>query len=224
MAASPAPRSWWITSSGILLLLALVTSSLAWMEIAYPVLTLANVSRHAGHVGWTYAHVVGGTFMLVFGTLNLYIGATRRLFRFHRQVGYLYLAGGAFGAVLALIVSLATLHGKVVRPFAFDLTVVEDSGFGLAMLAIAWLVCAAMGWRAARNRRIDNHRDWMIRSYVLAWSFVICRLLNKIPAMDVVTNLGGGAGFIWMSWLVPLGITELVLQWKAGGPLPALRR
>lgn len=219
MATSPAPRSWWISSSGLLLVLALVTSALAWMEIAYPVLTLGNVSRHAGHVAWLYAHVVGGTFMLVFGTLNLYIGATRRFFRFHRQVGYLYLAGGALGAVVALIVSLATVHGKVVRPFAFDLTVVEDSGFGLAMLAIAWLVCAAMGWRAARNRRIDNHRDWMIRSYVLAWSFVICRLLNRVPAMDAVTSLGDGAGFIWMSWLVPLGITELVLQWKAGGAL-----
>lgn len=39
-------------------------------------------------------------------------------------------------------------------------------------LELAWLAAAAMGWRAARNRRFASHREWMIRSYVLNWTFV----------------------------------------------------
>ena len=73
-----------------------------------------------------------------------------------------------------------------------------------------------MGYRAARNRRSDSHRAWMIRSYVLTWSFVSCRLIGKAPAL---ANIGDGAAIIWLSWIVPLLACEVALQWSAGKAL-----
>lgn len=215
------PRSWWGTAPGIILLLAIISSVPAWILIALPVATLSNVAEHSSHFPLVFAHMLGGTMMLVLGALNLYVGSTRRLFRFHRAIGYSYLVGGALGATAALVLSLANVHGKFVEPFAFELTKVSDLGFALAALSVAWLVTAAMALRAAINRRFDNHRDWIIRSYVLVWSFVLCRLIAKVPALAVLGELGGGAAMAWFSWLIPLAIAEICLQWKAGAPVAA---
>ena len=167
--------------------------------------------------------MLGGTAMLVLGALNLYVGSTRRLFRFHRTIGYSYLVGGAIGAAAALLLSLANVHGKFVEPFAFNLTKVSDLGFALAALSVAWMISAAMALRAAINRRFDAHRDWMIRSYVLVWSFVLCRLIAKVPALAVLGQLGGGAAMAWFSWLIPLAVAEICLHWKAGSRLVSTR-
>ncbi len=51
----------------------------------------------------------------------------------------------------------------------------------------------------------------MIRSYVLAWSFVLCRLIGKVPALAVLGELGNGAALGWLSWMVPLAIVEVVM-------------
>jgi hypothetical protein len=70
-----------------------------------------------------------------------------------------------------------------------------------------------MAYRAARNRRYDTHRDWMIRSYVLAWSFVFCRVASRVTD---IAELGGGEAFIWLSWVAPILLCEVALQWRAG--------
>jgi len=209
-------RSWWLSWPGIVLALAIVSALPAWWLLAWPLLTFADPARHAGHFSLVYAHMLGGTCMLVLGSLNVYIGTTRRWHRYHRYVGYGYLAGGTIGASAAMLLALATVHGKVIRPFRFRPMVVSDLGWALASLAAAWLTCAAMGFRAARNRRFDNHRAWMIRSYVLAWSFVLCRLIGKIPALAFLGELGNGAAIGWLSWMVPLALVEIALQWRAG--------
>jgi len=218
-ASNARARNWWLTPTGLVLAIAIASALPAWWLIAWPVLAMSDPSRHAGHFALVYAHMLGGSCMLVLGSLNLYIGTTGRWMRLHRYVGYGYLTGGLLGAGAALSLALATVHGKIVRPFAYDLMAVSDLGWALASLALAWLTCAAMAWRAARNRRYDNHRAWMIRSYVLAWSFVLCRLIGKIPALAFLGELGDGAAIAWLSWIVPLATVEVALQWRAGAAL-----
>jgi hypothetical protein len=191
----------------LVLIAALMSGAVAWWLIAFPVVALANVEKHPQHFPMVFAHMAGGTFMLFVGAANLYVGATRRHFRHHKTLGYLYLAGGAVGASLALVRALRNPHGDGGAGGTGDL------GYALAALALAWIVCAIMAWRAARNRRYDSHRAWMIRSYVLTWSFVLCRLIGKVP---VLADLGDGSAIIWLSWVVPLFICEVALQWSAG--------
>ncbi|HYJ40927.1 MAG TPA: DUF2306 domain-containing protein [Steroidobacteraceae bacterium] len=208
----PIARSWWLSPGGVLLLIALVSGALAWWLIALPVLTLANVDGHPQHFSMVFAHMATGTLMLFVGAANIYVGTTRRFFAHHKTLGYLYLAGGTVGASLALILALRNPHGAGGQlPGGMQGT--GDLGYALAALAIAWLVSAAMGYRAVRNRRHDTHRAWMIRSYVLTWSFVLCRLVGKIPAL---ADLGDGSAIIWLSWIVPLFACEVALQWQSG--------
>lgn len=199
---------------GLLLAVSVLTGAWAWWLIAWPVFRLANVVEHAGHHALVYAHTVGGTVMLGCGAVALYIGWTRRQFRYHRLFGYTYVVGGAVGASLAGFLALANTHGKAAAPLRFDPAAASDTGVALAALAAAWLATTAMAFRAARNRRFEAHRQWMVRSYVLTWSFVLCRLVGRVPAL---ADLGDGSSIIWLSWIGPLLACEVALQWGETG-------
>lgn len=206
-AAAPSRRSLWATRNGVLLAAALLSSVVAWWMIAWPPLTFANVADHPRHFAITYAHAIGGSGMLLFGGLNLYLAARNDRYALHRIVGRMYLAFGILGSGSAMLVTSSMAHKPAGSPILTNMTV------SLLTLALAWLAFAALGWRAARNRRFASHAQWMIRAYVLAWAFVFCRIASRLSDLD---KLGNGEAFIWLSWVGPLILCELVLQWPEG--------
>lgn len=191
---------------GILMGLAVLTSAVILWVVALPLLNGARFAQHAQHVPLVYAHAAGGVVMILAGTANIYIGWTRRAFRWHRPVGQIYLLAGVLGAGTALALSIAAYHEP------------RSVGAATGTLAAVWLLVAAMGWRAARNGRFENHRQWMIRSYVLTWTFVGCRIVTQFPGFPVFSGLGEEAisAAIWVNWVVPLVVCEVALQWRAG--------
>jgi hypothetical protein len=197
------PRPLWLTRNGILLALALLSSAVAWWMIAWPVATLSNVAAHQGHFWLTFAHMIGGSGMLWLGGLNLYLAARNDSFRLHRRVGQAYLGFGAFGATMAIVITSSTAHKTPGGP------ILTNATWSLLTLATAWLCFAALGWRSARNRRFTSHAHWMVRSYVLVWSFVFCRIASRVVPID-------GEAFIWLSWVGPLLVCEMVLHWNDG--------
>lgn len=172
--------------------------------IALPVLEGARAAAHERHYLSVIVHAAGGTAMLFIGATALYIGLSRNAFRFHKLAGYLYLAGGALGAGSGLALSVLNPHP------------LPGVAIATGVLATVWLTTAAMALRAALNKRFDSHRQWMIRSYVLTWTFVFCRIVMNSPfgktfdpSMIVAT--------IWATWITPLIFCEIALQWNAGG-------
>jgi hypothetical protein len=84
-----------------------------------------------------------------------------------------------------------------------------------------------MGYLAIRHRRIEQHQEWMIRSYVVASAFVIFRVLvDVLHAFGIRSPKGAPTGeelklAAWFCWSVPLLVTELCIQWRhlrAGRP------
>lgn len=168
-----------------------------WL-IAVPAFGPEALGRHPGHTAMLLAHVSGGIVMLLAGALTLRIGLTRLWFRWHKQAGYTYLVAGTIASVSALVRSLDAEH---------------TPGLSTGTLAVVWLAFSAMAWRAIRNRRVDQHRDWMIRSYVAAWTFVFCRLIERAPE---TLQFGDKNGMIWLTWIMPVLLCEVALQWRRG--------
>ena len=206
MATSPpSRRAFWLTRNGILLGAAIISSVAAWWLIAWPVAALSNIGAHRGHFALLFAHMVGGTGALFLGALNLYLAARKTRFALHRRVGQLYLALGAFGAITAIVITLSSAHKSGL--------ILTNSSISLAVSGSTWLLFAAAGWRAVLNRRFDSHADWMVRTYVLTWAFVFCRIASRVPGIG---DLGNGEAFIWLSWVGPMIICEAALQWPQG--------
>lgn len=207
-AGSKRPQaSFWLSRNGLLLGGALISGMAAWWLIAWPVATLSNTADHKGHFAVTFIHMLGGTGMLSLGAANLYLAARKERYALHRRVGQAYLLFGTIAALFAAWITLTPAHKPDGSP------ILTNSSVSLVMLASAWLIFAALGWRAARNRRFASHGEWMVRSYVLVWSFVFCRIASRVPAIG---ELGGGQAFIWLSWVGPLILCEIVLQWDEG--------
>lgn len=178
---------------------AALASSLVFIGlVAMPAFGPERLARHAGHVPMLYAHVIGGVGMLIAGAFALRIGATRQFFQWHRTAGIAYLVTGTVAATSALIRSFDAEH---------------TPGLSTGTLAVVWLVFAALAWRAIRNRRYEQHRDWMIRSYVAGWTFVFCRFFERAVPPDFK---GDERDMIWLTWVGPLLLTEVVLQWRRG--------
>jgi len=192
--------------------LLLAAAIVTWVPVAWiyaaPIVGLSGIAPHSAHAPILLVHAVGGLAMLGLGTAAIYIGWTRKYFKGHRWFGYGYLVVGGTGAMAALALSVIAPHEP------------RSLYVATGTLAAAWLGVAAMAWRAAKNRRFDSHREWMIRSYVLSWTFVGCRMANLLTLFPTL-RLEAVTAQIWMFWIVPYLLCEFALQWGRGAAGPA---
>jgi hypothetical protein len=196
---------------GVLFGMALITSVPVLWFFAAPILDASEAPAHVRHGATLYVHVIGGVAIIIAGAGALYIGWTRKAFKRHKWFGYTYLGLGSVMALSALALSIEASHEP------------RSLYVATGTLAAVWLAVAAMALRAARNRRFLVHRDWMIRSYVLTWTFVGCRIATNV---DVFPSLGAESvtAAIWVNWIVPFVACEIALQWQAGSKAVARRR
>jgi len=145
-------------------------------------------------------HIAGGSIALLVGPLQLWLGETRSKLAWHRTLGTLYLLGVVVGAAGAYYLALTTSLGGIY-------------GAGLFGLAVAWSITTAMAYIAIRRRAIDQHREWMIRSYVVTLAFVVFRALVAVLSIIGVGSLPDRLALAsWACWAVPLVLLEPCLQ------------
>jgi hypothetical protein len=91
---------------------------------------------------------------------------------------------------------------------------------GLLGLACAWKVTTGCGYLAIRRNHRQQHREWMLRSYVVASAFVFFRIfVDLLHAAGVRGPTGPGTPeelkmAAWLCWAVPLLLTEPLIQWR----------
>ena len=167
-------------------------------------------------VTWLLPHVGAGMLALFLGPLQFWSALRQRYVRLHRWSGRAYLAGVGVGTATAAVMVTRTGTGLI---FAW----------GLAGLAAAWVATSALAVVAIRRGNVAQHREGMVRSYVVTCAFVVFRLL-----LELLNAYGIGEGIreraalaSWVSWALPLLVTEVVLQGRKvlrapPRPLPAL--
>jgi hypothetical protein len=182
----------------------LATPVLMWTIVA-PQLSGPGLHAHDGHLTTILTHLVGGSIMLLAGAIALGIGVARRWVRWHKAAGYTYLITGSAASLSGIVASFGTPHATGLSTFS---------------LGLVWFAAAAMALRAVLNHRLDQHQAWMIRSYTVAWASIIFRVwTHLLPASWQFPP----TDMLWTSWVLPLLITELILQWRAGARAPRPR-
>ena len=167
------------------------------------------LARYASRRLWILVHVVAATVALLTGPVQLWLGARGRTTRGHRRLGRVYVASVGVAAAAAFYLSTHTDYGWVM-------------GTGLTGLGLAWIVTTTLAVTAIRRGLVDQHREWMIRSYVVTTAFVTFRVLFL-----AVNNAGVGtlneqlAVSSWFCWALPLVITE---AWLQGRKILSVRR
>jgi hypothetical protein len=149
--------------------------------------------------GWLLTHITMGMVALLAGPVQLWLGLKDVYPKVHRNLGFVYMTAITLGAVSAYYLAFNTSGGVVF-------------GSGLIALATAWLTTTGMAFLAIKRHLYEQHKEWMIRSYVVTFAFVTFRVLDSVIAargMPLFEHLGISA---WLCWSVPLLINELVMQ------------
>jgi hypothetical protein len=135
-------------------------------------------------------HALAGTIALICGPLQFSSQLRRRYPKFHRLVGRFYVSSVFVAAPVAIV--LATRHDDFnVIPFTIT----------TAIQSVAWAGTTAVAFVAARNRRIQSHRVWMVRSYAVTFTFVFLRLLRFIPAWNHLGAKKTNAAMVFVTLL-----------------------
>ena len=151
---------------------------------------------------WLLLHISTGIVALLTGPVQLWLGITDRRPGLHRRLGTIYLSAVVVSSIAAFYLAFHT-----------DLGIVF--GAGLGSLAVAWLVTSGVALMAIKRRLIEQHKEWMIRSYVVTTAFITFRVLFLILESAGVGELRERLAIAsWLCWAIPLLFTEAWLQGK----------
>lgn len=168
--------------------------------IPHILLNKAMYAQHWEHVIFLFSHVLAGTVALILGPLQFWSGLRNRYKRVHRFIGYTYFVCIFLSSLLALyLVSIPE------RTFGFRI--------GMGGLAVVWLLSTIMAYIAISKGKVLQHREWMVRSYVLTFGFVTFRFM-LIPFFTLFSVSPDAIvdAVSWMCWVVPLVIAEFFIQ------------
>jgi Predicted membrane protein (DUF2306) len=161
---------------------------------------------------WLFLHISGGTVALLTGPLQFWTGLRQHNLTIHRWTGRLFLLGVAMG-----ITGSIGLAVMAVGQWAFEV--------GLMGLASAWLATTAMAYVSIRKGLVALHKEWMIRAYVVTFAFVFFRILSDYSPMSRLRPENDrDITIAWACWVVPLALTEMILQLRRMRSAVAARR
>src|SRR5689334_5485047 len=110
-------------------------------------------------------HLVGGALAITTGLVQIWLGLTNRVRALHHALGRVYALGVLIGSAGGFYLAL-TIPAPL--PYAA----------GLFSLCLAWVITTGMALYSIRTRRIEQHREWMLRSYTVTFAFVTYRLAS----------------------------------------------
>ena len=143
-----------------------------------------------------YVHVISSMAVILVGPFQFLKGFRNRFMNWHRRGGKIY----AYG-----ILVLAAPSGLIMAFYA-EAGLWSTLGF-LAMGAL-WFITTLMAVVKIRQRKIEEHRIWMMRSYALSFAAITLRLL--VPFFSLFTRDENLIiiSTAWLSWLLNLLIAE----------------
>jgi uncharacterized membrane protein len=153
---------------------------------------------------WLIGHVSGGLIAITIGPFQFWKTFRNKYLKVHRWLGRIYLIAILIGTICSTYLAWTSA-----------LAAHWTWAISLQALSLAWICTAAMAYRAIMKRRIQQHKEWMIKSYVLTFSFVCFRWLVDLPfVVELGSFIERAPTVIWISLIMPLFITEIVLSWN----------
>jgi uncharacterized membrane protein len=163
---------------------------------------------HASYYPLLVTHTFLGSVALLAACLQVWPWLRRSHPAIHRWSGRVYVTAALSASICVMIISPMGLHGANQR-------------VANTMLALLWFATTLAGFRAIRQRRFADHRQWMLRSVALAFSIVAFRFWMPVAFAVFVPGIYTGAEVdpaaldqaigltSWMSWIVNL----LIIEW-----------
>ncbi|ONI84651.1 hypothetical protein ALI22I_29370 [Saccharothrix sp. ALI-22-I] len=155
---------WWVLLLAIYCIGFAVTGG--WRYVIFDEsISLASPARP--ELPWQYPiialHVIFGAIAISTAWVQVWPWFRNNHPRWHRRIGYVYFGLGVFPS------------GILAFPVAFLATSGHGPRMVLGVMGVLWMISSVAGLRAARGRRFDDHRRWMLRSVALTTCIATAR-------------------------------------------------
>ena len=136
---------------------------------------------------------------LIVGPFQLVNGFRVRWRTMHRRLGWVYCGAVLAGGLAAFPLSLTAAFGAI-------------TGAGFMTLAVLWLMATGLAVWHAVERRFEEHRRWMLRSYALTAAAITLRIY--LPLSQVLRLPFGPSyeAIAWLCWVPNLLLIEMYLR------------
>jgi len=145
-------------------------------------------------------HALAGTCALLLGPLQFSDRLRQRFTKFHRVVGRIYVAGALIVAPLGAYIQF--FEERMGGPRSFSIAALVD--------AILLMLTTAIAFTFILNGKVQQHRQWMTRSFAVALVFLEVRVVGGITGWD--KSPAAIETIVWSCLAFSLLSADIVLQ------------
>jgi len=158
-------------------------------------------------------HGLAGACALLLGPMQFSDRLRQRFTKLHRVVGRFYIAGVFVAAPFGIYIQY--WQERIGAPRTFSVAAAVD--------AILWMFTTGIALVFILKGRVQQHRQWMTRSFAVALVFLEVRVIGGVTGWD---NLGIAVteAIVWGCLAFAILFADLVLQWqdlRRTQPIPA---
>lgn len=182
---------------GLLVLMMIVV----WFTRDFMLLNAGSPLRQRyAPVGWlVLLHGFPGAIALLLGVFQFSTRLRQRHLQWHKVMGRIYVISTFIAAPVAVIVAV-----KLPIPTLLLASVIQATG---------WIVTTGTALYCVRTGQIQQHREWMIRSYPFAMVFVVVRAIIAIPAV-ARTGVLGLETVVWSAIAIACFLPSFAIEWQ----------
>jgi len=145
-----------------------------------------------------FLHGFPAAIALFLGFLQFSNRIRQRRLQIHRVMGRIYIACVAISAPAAVVVSI-----RLPTPNLTMAALIQSCG---------WLATTATAFYCIRRGKVQQHREWMMRSYPFAMVFVVVRVILAVPAI-ANSGLNGLIPKVWTVLTIACFLPSFLIEW-----------
>jgi uncharacterized membrane protein len=158
-------------------------------------------------------HGLAGACALLLGPMQFSDRLRQRFAKFHRVVGRIYIAG----------VFIAAPFGAYIQYFQERMGAPRSFTVAAAVDAALWMLTTGVALTFILKGKIQQHRQWMTRSFAVALVFLEVRVILGVSGWERL-GIAASETVVWVCLAFAIPLADAVLQWQElhrARPLPA---
>ena len=150
---------------------------------------------------WLLLHGLAGACALLLAPMQFSDRLRQRHAKFHRVVGRIYIAGSLIAAPV----------GTYIQFFQEGMGAPRSLSVATAVFATVWMLTTAIALVFIRRRKVQQHRQWMTRSFAVALVFLEVRVVLGVTGWE---QLGPAAieTVVWSCLVFSMLAADIILQ------------
>jgi uncharacterized membrane protein len=152
---------------------------------------------------WLLPHGIAGACALLLGPMQFSDRLRDRFRQFHRVVGRIYVAAVFVAAPLGFYIQY--FKERIGDPRSFSIAAASE--------AALWTISTGIAIVFILKGRVQEHRQWMTRSFAVALVFLEVRLIGGVGGFESL-DTHANETIVWACLAFSILSADLVLQWQ----------